>query len=314
MKLRLPLNRSIGPGLVALVAALVRDAAEQLAEVTVAPDDSVHRARVALKRARSTLRLLEKSGAAWAIMPRYRLAELGVRMSAARENAVAAALARKLSRRLRGREREVAALLATRPGPLGPSDAGQIRQALLVEVRDLVIAPAPPITPGQLRGLLRQSHARTDRRYLAAVQKPTLESVHEWRKAVIILRDQTTLAAGRWPQGAGVAQPLLVRLSRQIGRRGDMALLLRRLQRRRMAPPLQAARRKLIARLAEQCQLATLSVLVGWLQVDARLTRLLAEKETPRRAAGPVGRALRPTGKLVSGVKPDLQFMPSPAL
>ena len=103
MKLRLPLNRCIGPGLVALAAGLIGESAERLAEVRTAPVDSVHRARVALKRARSTLRLLEKAGAAWAIMPRYRLAELGARMSAARENAVATALALTQSRRLRGR-------------------------------------------------------------------------------------------------------------------------------------------------------------------------------------------------------------------
>jgi hypothetical protein len=278
MKLYLTRNRSIGPSLVALGAGLVREAAGQLAEVSAAPEDSVHRARVALKRARSTLRLLEKAGANWAIAPRHRLAELGVRMSAARENAVAARLARRLSRGLQGRKKKVAALLAARPGPWAPADPGHIRRALLVEAREIAMAPPPPITPGQWRGLLRQSHDRADRRYLAAVQKPTHEAVHEWRKAVIVLRDQLTMAAGRWPGGAGVAQPLLVRLSRQIGRRGDLALLVGRLQRKRVPRPLLAARRRLIVRWSAHCRLATLSVLVSWLHVDARLTRLLAEK------------------------------------
>ena len=277
MKLRLPLNRAVGSGLVALSAGLVRDAAEQLAEVAVKSIASVHRARVALKRARSALRLLEKAGAAWAIMPRYRLAELGGRMSLARENAVAAALARKISRQLRGREREMAALLAARPGPLMPPNAEEIGPALLAEARSLAAAPAPEISPAQLRSLLRQSLDRTSRRYYTAVNKPTLESVHEWRKAVIILRDQTTLAAARWPRGAGIAQPLLVRLARRLGRRGDLALLVRRLQRRRVPPALAAARWRLIARLEEQCALATLGALVLWLPLESRLTRLLAE-------------------------------------
>jgi len=277
MKLRLPLNRAVGSGLVALSAGLVRDAAEQLAEVAVKSIASVHRARVALKRARSALRLLEKAGAAWAIMPRYRLAELGGRMSLARENAVAAALARKISRQLRGREREMAALLAARPGPLMPPNAEEIGPALLAEARSLAAAPAPEISPAQLRSLLRQSLDRTSRRYYTAVNKPTLESVHEWRKTVIILRDQTTLAAARWPRGAGIAQPLLVRLARRLGRRGDLALLVRRLQRRRVPPALAAARWRLIARLEEQCALATLGALVLWLPLESRLTRLLAE-------------------------------------
>lgn len=278
MNRRLPLNRSIGPGLVALSAGLVREAAEQLAGVADDPAGAVHRARVALKRARSALRLLEKAGAAWALLPRHRLTELAGRMSAARDQAVAAALARKLSRRLRGPERAVADLLAAPPQRLAPSASEQISLALRVEARGLDCAPAPLITPAQLRHWLRQSHDRADRRYQVAVRDPTHESVHEWRKAVIILRDQANLATACWPQGAGVALPWLVRLARQIGGRGDLALLVRRLQRRRLPPALAAARRRLIARWAEQCRLATLAVLLDWLQVDARLKRLLAEK------------------------------------
>jgi hypothetical protein len=278
MKLCLPLNRAIGPGLVALGAGLIREAAEQMMAVAAKPVASVHRARVAMKRARSTLRLLEKSGAAWAIMPRYRLAEIAGRMSVARENAVTAALARKISRRLRGREREVADLLAARPGGRAPPRAALIRPALLAEARNLMAAPAPDIPPAQLRALLRQSHARVSRRYYAAVEAPTPEAVHEWRKAVIVLRDQTALAAARWPVGAGIAQPLLVRLARQLGRRGDLALLVRRLRRRRVLPALAAARRRLIVRLEKQCALATLAALVRWLRLEGRLTRLLAEK------------------------------------
>lgn len=281
MKLQLPLNRSIGPGLTVLGAGLVNEAAGQLAEVAATPVGAVHRARVALKRARSTLRLLEKAGADWAIMPRYRLAELAAGMSAVRENAVAAALARKLSRRLRGREREVAVLLAARRGPLAPASAEEIRQALLVEARYLAIAPAPVIPPLRLRQLLRQSLDRATRRHYAAVMAPTLESVHEWRKAVIVLRDQSALAARRWQQGAGLALPLLVRLSRQLGRRGDLALLARRLRRLRVPAAQAAARRRLIARWEDQCGLATLAALVRWLKLESRLARLLEEKPAP---------------------------------
>jgi len=278
MKLRLPLNRSIGAGLVALSAGLTREAAEQLADLPAAPVGPVHRARVALKRARSTLRLLEKAGAAWAIMPRYRLAELAGQMSAAREAAVAGGLADRLTRRLRGRERAVAALLATRRGRLAPSGAEQIRQELLAEAQGLAIAPAPAIPPAQLRGLLRQSLDRAARRYYAAAMKPTLESVHEWRKAVIVLRDQAALAAARWPLGAGMAQPPLARLARQLGRRGDLALLVRRLQRLRVPPALERARRTLIARWATQRDRATLTALLRWLPLERRLGRLFAEK------------------------------------
>ena len=278
MKLRLPHNGSIGTGLVALGAGLVLEAAEQLTRVAAAPTASVHRARVALKRARSVLRLLEKSGAAWAIMPRFRLAQAGGLMSAARENAVTATLAHRLARRLPGRERQIARVLAARKRRLLPLDAEQIRQTLLQESRDLAVAPAPVVSPAQLRELIRQSLGRAARRYYAAVMAPTLESVHDWRKAVIVLRDQSALAAARWPQGAGVAHPLLVRLARQLGRRGDLALLVRRLQHLRVPPALEPVRKRLGARLQEQRERATLAAMLRWMRLERRLTRLLAEK------------------------------------
>lgn len=281
MKLRLSPHGSLGAGFVALGAGLVRDAAGQLAGLAAAPVTSVHRARVALKRARSVLRLLEKAGAAWAIMPRYRLAQAGGLMSAARENAVAAALARRLARRLRTRERDVVRRLLERGRPLAPPDAEQIRRALLQESRELAAAPAPVITPARLKELIRQSLGRAHRRYYAAVMKPTLESVHDWRKAVIVLRDQAGLAAARWPQGAGVAHPLLVRLARQLGRRGDLALLVRRLQHLRVPPAHGPARQKLIARLQGLRERATLTAMLRWMRLERRLHRLLAEKKSP---------------------------------
>jgi len=282
MKLHLPRNDSIGHGLVVLAAGLTRDAGRQLDGLAAAPVETVHRARVALKRARSALRLLEKAGAPWAIMPRYRLTQAGGLMSAARENAAAAGLARKFSRRLRGREREVVLRLTARPGPLAPSAAEQIRQALLAEARGLATAPAPVITPAQLRHLLRRSLDRAARRYGTAVEAPAPESVHEWRKAVIILRDQCAFAAARWPVGAGTAHLLLVRFARQVGRCGDLWLLGRRLRRQRVPAAQRTARRRLVARVELQRRLDALAALVRWLRLEKHLTRLLAEKTGPR--------------------------------
>ena len=283
MKLHLPLNRSIGVSLVALGAGLTQEAAEQLVGLAEEPVESVHRSRVALKRARSSLRVLEKAGADWAVMPRYRLAQLAAMMSAAREVAVATALANKLSRRLLGPERDVALLLAAKKGRLVPPDVEQIRQALLQESRELAHAPVPEISPAQLRGLLRRSLDRAARRHRAAALQPTLETVHEWRKAVIVLRDQSALAASRWPLGAGRAHPLLVRWARQLGRRGDLALLVRRLQHLRVHSALDRDRRALITRLEGQREQATRTALHHWPRLEFQLLGRLAERTRPRR-------------------------------
>lgn len=285
MKLRLPRNRSIGEGLVALAAGLVRDAAENLADVSAQPAGAVHRSRVSLKRARSGLRLLAKAGADWSVMPRLRIGELGGRMSAARETAVTTKLARDLARRLRGRERQVALLLAARQGSPAPEGAAGLQGSLRREAAALLVAPPPVVTPAQLRDLLRRCLERTRRKYYAAAMQPTLESVHEWRKAVIVLRDQSALAADRWPGGAGEALPLLVAFARQLGDRGDLALLVRNLQHPWVPPALEPARRSLLARLKAQREQATLTALLQWLAVEKRLARLLAESNRPRRGA-----------------------------
>lgn len=285
MKLCLPSRRPIGEGLAVLVAGLVADAAAELGQVERRPADSVHHARVALKRARSGLRLLEKAGADWAVMPRVRLVELGGRMSAAREAAVTAGLARKLARRLHGRERDVALLLAARQGALGPEGSEAMRRALAREAQQLGYAPVPIITPGALRDLLRQALERTSRRYYEAALKPSRRSVHEWRKAVIVLRDQVTLAAGRWPNGAGAAQPLLAKFGRRLGRIGDLALLLAGLQRPWVPPEFEAARRSVYAQLRARRERETLLALLRWLKLERELAELLAEKNRPRRGA-----------------------------
>jgi hypothetical protein len=277
MKLRLPLNRCIGVGLVTLGAGLAREAAEQLGGGDKVSVESVHRARVALKRVRSVLRLLEKAGAAWAITPRYRLAQLAGTLAPARDSAVVRDLAQNLARRLSRQERAVALLLAAKKSRLPRRDEAQIRQALLQEARELAAAPAPVISPAQMRELLRGSLQRSGRRFSAAFANPTAESVHEWRKTVIVLRDQTALAARHWERGAGVANPWLVRFARRLGCRGDVALLECRLQSLRVAPAHRLARRRLLARLEEQREEATWMALLSWPKLERRLTRLLSE-------------------------------------
>ncbi|MEI6107626.1 MAG: CHAD domain-containing protein [Opitutae bacterium] len=280
MKLRLPLNRALGASLVALAAGLTREAAEQLASLAPGPVEPVHRARVALKRARSTLRLLEKAGADWALVPRYRLAHLAGLMSAARETAVVAALASKLAQQLaEGPPREVALLLAAKRGRLVPPEVDLIRAALRQEAQQLAQAPVPVITPLQLRHLLRRSLVRADRQYRDAALLATLDSFHSWRKAVIVLRDQCALAAARWPSGAGGAHPLLFKLARQLGHGGDLALLGQRLERLRVPPGCDSARRELIRRLQAERQLAIAQALRRWPRLEKQLAYFLSERD-----------------------------------
>ena len=94
---------------------------------------------------------------------------------------------------------------------------------------------------------------------------------------MIVLRDQTGFAAARWPEGAGIAHPLLVQFARRLGQRGDLALLVRGLQRRRVPPALKAVRRTLITRLVRQCEAATLTAMLRWLHLKRRLAGLLME-------------------------------------
>ena len=278
MKLRLLRGQPIGAGLVRLAAVLTGDAAESLAGVTEHPGKSVHQARVALKRARSLLRLLEKAGAAWAVPPRFRLRLLAHRMSAARERVVLVARANAWARRLKGKERAVALTLAKRRPRFVPLGVDEIRNDLLREAGEWVVAPAPVVSRGDLRNLFRRSLDRVMRRYREAKGRPTPATVHEWRKAVIVLRDQTAIASEIWPGGAGVAFPMLVRFARELGARGDVALLLRAVRGVGVPSTHERARRVLVGRLEKQLKLATVTLMARWPRIELRLARALAKK------------------------------------
>lgn len=271
----LPAGKSIGSGLVRLVTRLVREAARRLGKHAEPTTKDIHEARVALKRARSTLRLMEKAGAEWAWMPRMRLAAQARKLSAARESAVATKLVRRLRRQWQGSRRELAGLLLKSQPAIAGEDCDGIKAALRWEAAMLTSAPPPRITRQTLRNLLRQSLERVADCHRLAALWPSDENVHEWRKSVIVLRDQTGLAAAIWPDGAGVAQQRLIRLARALGANGDTLLLVDRFRRLTVPPRLMAAQKQLVARLRSERKRKTAKLVRAWPALARELQRLL---------------------------------------
>lgn len=276
MMKRLPAGKPIGPGLLRIAARLVQEAAHGLGAHPEPAAETVHAARVALKRARSTLRLLEKAGADWARMPRLRLAALARGLSAARESAVAAELATRLHRRTRHSRRELAARLLRSMSPARVVDPAGICAALRREAAMLACAPLPRIKREALGSSLRRSLERVSGCHHEAATRPGHDRIHEWRKRVIVLRDQTGLAAATWPAGAGRAHRMLVPLARELGFIGDIMLLEARFRRLAVPRALRGSRRKLLAGLRAGRTKRTARLIRRWPVLAGKLGRLLA--------------------------------------
>jgi CHAD domain-containing protein len=189
------------------------------------PED-VHRARLALKRARAILRLGEALGLVWAGAARARLARHARRLGIARDWAVVSGLARECAPGLRGEAQRCAQAVAGAPPIAGAVRLAAWSRWLGSERGRLVLCPWPALTRHRLRRVLAKSVRRARKQSRAAGDTPGAGALHEWRKAVIVLREQLY-----------VLQPLVVRpqvrlaaqlheVARKLGAAGDWQMLI----------------------------------------------------------------------------------------
>lgn len=296
MRQRLPRRRPIGSSLLRLTLAQVIEAKAGLNALPGDPVGAVHGARVSLKRARASLKLLGRGKSGWAPAMRRRLSAVARELATARESAVAADLAGRLQRRLRGDERRVAAQLVRSCVLLAPGNPAGLQARLEDEAERLLARDAPSVSGKRLRRRLRARLAEAEASHAAARQHGVAE-VHDWRKDVVMLRDQTGLASSHWKRGAGRAHVVLIGLARRLGRAGDLSLLLQRLARLDVPADLEPARLALMGRLEEQRVRAVDLCSRGWTRRVPRLRKLLeAEPEQPAATGAPAPAASEPAG------------------
>ena len=185
----------LGGELLAVLRKCCELATRALVEHT---DDGVHRVRQAFKRARAVLQLAEDAGAAPTQSLRREIARAARKFSALRDATVAARMAEKLAGELadgaQSAARELARKKTRQPNPAWwlarRADFAGIRHKLKRLGRS-------ELAPHELEASLRCSVKRVDREAKRECEDHDRETTHEWRKQVIVLREQILVARTR---------------------------------------------------------------------------------------------------------------------
>lgn len=211
---RLHRHESIRVGLRRVLLAGLDQACQGMTDEEESLAEQVHQARVALKRTRAVLRLIEACGVGWARDTRRRMARLAREFSRMRDAAVLREARRKLG------------LTA----PLSDADIGgswpDWQDEAKAERQQLARRHWPVLKRADCRKALAESAARLQRREAAARADAGARRLHAWRKSVIVLREQLNvlreILSPRQQRYAGKLHPV----ARKLGAARDLTLLL----------------------------------------------------------------------------------------
>ncbi len=210
------------------LARVVRDCCERAAGFRGAePDESaVHVARKALKRARAILRLGETLEVGGAKRIRRQLAVRGRELSARRDATVGRGVAERLARKARGAEAVSVRLEKRRrrngSGPWAEWKARVKRQTHAIEKLEW----GNPTRAEVRRGLERAAR-RVCKRARTAREDGEIASAHEWRKAVIVLREQALVTRNGCGKKRRKIAARLDRLAHWLGKAMDYEVFLK---------------------------------------------------------------------------------------
>lgn len=233
---RLRRHEPIGPGLRRVVHECVNWA---LAADPAQIDEAVHEARCALKRARAVLKLGDALGVTGVKAAQRRLGRIARELSPRRDAAVAAKVADRVGRKL---ELDPAAAGATphawrKKTPAPRNWWTRWCRTLAAERGPLNQLDWGQPTMARLDAALAKASKRVRRRAKAAAETRDVALAHEWRKAVIVLREQmlvTKLLLA--PKSARLATRLHDLASR-LGRALDYSVFESRIRRRAAGRP-----------------------------------------------------------------------------
>jgi CHAD domain-containing protein len=189
-------------------------ACQAMADKDESAAEQVHRARVALKRTRAVLRLIEACGVGWARDTRRRMARLAREFSRMRDAEVLGEARRKLGL--------AAALSDTKSGGSWPDWQEEAK----AERQQLARRHWPVLQRMDCLKALAESASRLQRREAAARAEAGSRRLHDWRKSVIVLREQLNvlheILTPRQQGYAGKLHPV----ARKLGAARDLTLLL----------------------------------------------------------------------------------------
>ena len=211
---RLHRHESIRVGLRRVLLAGLDQACLAMADKDESAAEQVHRARVALKRTRAVLRLIEACGVGWARDTRRRMARLAREFSRMRDAAVLGEARRKLGL--------TAPLSDTKSGGSWPDWQKEAK----AERQQLARRHWPVLQRADCLKALALSAARLQRREATARAEAGARRLHDWRKSVIVLREQLNvlheILSPRQQRYADKLHPV----AKKLGAARDLTLLL----------------------------------------------------------------------------------------
>lgn len=249
---------------------------ECLALSAVAVPGDVHRARLALKRARAVLRLAGACGLGFATAQRRLLAQHARQLGSMRDQAVVAELARDWAAKVRGVERRCAFAIAENATVELPVINWVNWIAWLTEERERLASETwSVIGRRQLQRALAKAVRRVRKTHIVGTGEASAEELHEWRKAVIVLREQLYVLGPLLSRPQRRLPQRLHELSRRLGAVGDCRMVISAAAAIRVPFEASAGRGPLIVRAQERRDKAIREAARLWLALKPALRRRL---------------------------------------
>ncbi len=194
----------------------------------------VHRVRRAGKRARAVLRLAEDAGRADARRVRHAIARAMKPLGELRDATVVARVAERLALKLTDQAQQLARELAASPAPSHPATWWPAEwQRISTARRAVQRLNHTHLSDREIqRGLARAARRVRKRARRAACNCDDLKCAHEWRKSVLLLRDQLAVGAPPGKPRAAKLHARLRRIGHLLGRAVDYTLFIAALEKR----------------------------------------------------------------------------------
>lgn len=222
----------------AAVDAILSEAASVLADATVAqPTRTIHDFRVAMKRWRALLRLVEPFVGDDARLLRREATLLTRDLSPSRDAQAALDALGDIAKARQGTEDMSEAVREAAANKLaelrGKTEAAAFDEAILKRLKTALVRaetqartwPLEAIAFADIAAGLARSYRRARRRRPESWHDADNEILHDMRKAVVTLRYQVEIVAPLWPRFWKVFASELQKLRTQLGRGNDLAVL-----------------------------------------------------------------------------------------
>lgn len=243
-------GRRIGGGLRRVVQECCEHALQRHRRAPTA--DAVHEARRALKRARAALRLGEELGAAGARTMRRRLSAIARELSPRRDATIVGEISKRWAAKLCEPGPAAAGKPGRRPAARDASWWERWQRRLTAEMKRVSSVNWGRPADEDVRRALHRSAKRVCKQAKKACAHGDIASAHEWRKAVIVLREQVLVVRPLLTKKEEAACGKLHALAQRLGKATDYYVLKQAVERAGDSSAVERAENARIGQLAKR--------------------------------------------------------------